>query len=228
MARSSLARANDAGEADHLLAIEVETSEKVHANRRDEVYLRVGDENRKLTFAQRQELLYDKGQATFETTVVPDARREDLDEQLLRSYADAAKHMPSLPGRSPGTADLGDLRAGRTRDSWGRREARARRAGGVQAEWSGDLDRVLETSGNFFGERDDQVSIEGNQEPQGPPARRPPRLTEVVPVRFPPQTIDDVRRLAGAEDRSVSSWIRRAVDKELEHARTRADSAEAN
>src|SRR5690606_36930685 len=64
---------NDADQADHLLVIEVETSEKVHANRRDEVYLRVGDENRRLTFAQRQELLYDKGQATYESTVVPGA-----------------------------------------------------------------------------------------------------------------------------------------------------------
>ena len=65
-----------------------------------------------------------------------------------------------------------------------------------------------------------------NQKPQGPPVRRRPRLTEVVPVRFPPQTVDDVRRLAGADDRSVSSWIRRAVDKELEHARARVGSDE--
>jgi ATP-dependent DNA helicase RecG len=83
---------NDAGAQDHLLVIEVETSEKVHANRRDEVFLRVGDENRRLTFAQRQELLYDKGQATYESTVVSGARREDLDEGLLRSYADAVNH----------------------------------------------------------------------------------------------------------------------------------------
>jgi ATP-dependent DNA helicase RecG len=80
------------GERDHLLAIEVETSEKVHANRRDEVFLRVGDENRRLTFAQRQELLYDKGQATYESAVVAGARREDLHEDLLRSYADAVNH----------------------------------------------------------------------------------------------------------------------------------------
>jgi len=83
---------NDSGQADHLLVIEVETSEKVHANRRDEVFLRVGDENRRLTFAQRQELLYDKGQATYESTVVPGAKRDDLDEGLLRSYADAVNH----------------------------------------------------------------------------------------------------------------------------------------
>ncbi|MGH9087214.1 MAG: ATP-binding protein [Acidimicrobiales bacterium] len=83
---------NEAGQVDHLLVIEVETSGHVHANQRDEVFLRVGDENRRLTFAQRQELLYDKGQATFESTVVEGAERGDLDESLLRSYAEAVNH----------------------------------------------------------------------------------------------------------------------------------------
>jgi predicted transcriptional regulator len=41
-------------------------------------------------------------------------------------------------------------------------------------------------------------------------------LTEMVPVRFPPETLEEVRRLAEADDRSVSSWIRRAVEHELE------------
>ncbi len=54
-----------------------------------------------------------------------------------------------------------------------------------------------------------------NQVPQGP-ARRRSKLTEMVPVRFPPETLEEVRRLAGVDDRSVSSWIRRAVEHELE------------
>jgi len=81
-----------AGKPDQLFVVEIETSETVHANRRDEVFLRVGDENRRLNFAQRQELLYDKGQATYESTVVDGAERSDLDETLLRSYADAVNH----------------------------------------------------------------------------------------------------------------------------------------
>ena len=53
-----------------------------------------------------------------------------------------------------------------------------------------------------------------NQVPQGRPRRRS-RMTEPVPVRFPPATLDEVRRRADADDRSVSSWIRRAVEHEL-------------
>jgi Ribbon-helix-helix protein, copG family len=55
-----------------------------------------------------------------------------------------------------------------------------------------------------------------NQEPQGPPRRRrPSRLTEVVPVRFPADLLEEIRRRADADDRSLSAWIRRAVEHEL-------------
>ena len=83
---------NDRGERDHLLVVEVETSALVHSNQKDEVFLRVGDENRRLSFHQRQELQYDKGQASFESTVVEGASRRDLDDDLLMSYAEALKH----------------------------------------------------------------------------------------------------------------------------------------
>lgn len=83
---------NEAGAPDHLAVVEVETSERVHANAKDEVFLRVGDENRRLTFAQRQELLYDKGQAAYETTVVPGVGLDDLDTDVLMSYAEALNH----------------------------------------------------------------------------------------------------------------------------------------
>ena len=54
-----------------------------------------------------------------------------------------------------------------------------------------------------------------NQEPQGRPRRRQAKLTELVPVRFPQETLEEIRRRAGKDDRSVSSWIRRAVEHEL-------------
>jgi predicted HicB family RNase H-like nuclease len=56
-----------------------------------------------------------------------------------------------------------------------------------------------------------------NQVPQGPPRRRAARLTSPVPVRFPPELLEEIRRRAAADDRSVSSWIRHAVEHELRH-----------
>lgn len=75
------------GDPDRLLVLEVEPSDVVHANVRDEVFLRIGDETRRLSFIQRQELLYDKGQANYETREVPEAQLSKLDEQLLGQYA---------------------------------------------------------------------------------------------------------------------------------------------
>ncbi len=83
---------NDDGDEDALLILDIETSQQVHANRRDEVYLRVGDENRRLTFVQRQELLYDKGQSTYESRVLPGVGVADLDPDLLSSYGEALNH----------------------------------------------------------------------------------------------------------------------------------------
>lgn len=77
------------GRRTELLAIEVESSEVVHANQRDEVFLRIGDENRRLSFAQRQELLYDKGQASYEARPLEGAGFEEVDEELLAHYASA-------------------------------------------------------------------------------------------------------------------------------------------
>ncbi len=83
---------NRTGARDNLLVCEVEVSEQVHANRKDEVFLRVGDENRKLPFALRQDLIFDKGQATFEIRAIGEADFGDLDEELLASYAATLKH----------------------------------------------------------------------------------------------------------------------------------------
>ena len=41
-----------------------------------------------------------------------------------------------------------------------------------------------------------------NQEPQGPAHRRRANLSELVPVRFDKDTIDKVKELAAADDRS--------------------------
>lgn len=54
-----------------------------------------------------------------------------------------------------------------------------------------------------------------NQAPTGEPRRRSAKLTTPIPVRFPADVLDEVKRRADADDRSVSSWIRRAVEHEL-------------
>jgi hypothetical protein len=59
-----------------------------------------------------------------------------------------------------------------------------------------------------------------NQSPQGSARRRKQNLTEMVPVRFEPDVLDEVRRRADADDRTVSAWIRRAVEQALRHTGT--------
>ena len=76
------------GLALRLLVFEVDSSPTVHTNQRDEVFLRVGDETRRLTFAQRQELLYDKGQASYEARP-SGAGFDALDREQLGYYAEA-------------------------------------------------------------------------------------------------------------------------------------------
>ena len=79
------------GEPNDLLVFEIVSSDGVHANSKDEVFLRVGDENRRLGFVQRQELLYDKGQASYESRLVDGAGLDLLDDELLGDYSHAIK-----------------------------------------------------------------------------------------------------------------------------------------
>ncbi len=54
-----------------------------------------------------------------------------------------------------------------------------------------------------------------NQVPQGPPVRRRARMSDPIPVRLPPELLERVRKAAEDDDRSISAWIRRAVEHEL-------------
>lgn len=98
---------NDAGKPDQLLVVDIAPSEGVHANQKDEVFLRVGDENRRLTFSQRQELLYDKGQSSYESRP-SEAGFSCLDAPLLDSYVKAlaaSDPIQLLQARELATAD---------------------------------------------------------------------------------------------------------------------------
>ncbi|MHB2029649.1 MAG: ATP-binding protein [Acidimicrobiales bacterium] len=84
---------NQHGRSDHLMIIEVEASNEVHATTKDEVFLRVGDETRKLTYVQRRELEFDKGQTNYETTPMEDVSFDELDDDLLSQYSTAVGHL---------------------------------------------------------------------------------------------------------------------------------------
>lgn len=68
---STIPCVNREGAADHLLVFEVPPSDNLHANRRGEVYRRVGDQNRRLSLDEVQELRFDKGDRPFDGTRSP-------------------------------------------------------------------------------------------------------------------------------------------------------------
>ena len=69
-----------------VLAVEVHPGSLVHRNNRDEVFLRVGDQNRKLDFEATQESLYDKGQTVFDGAIIPETAMTDLDEDRIQAF----------------------------------------------------------------------------------------------------------------------------------------------
>lgn len=74
-----------AGGGEVLLVLRVDPGEAVHETTKGDVYLRVGDESRRLGYAQRRELEYDRGSAPFDGTGV-DAALVDLDEGQVAAY----------------------------------------------------------------------------------------------------------------------------------------------
>jgi ATP-dependent DNA helicase RecG len=71
-----------------LLVLRVDPGDTVHETAGGDCYLRVGDESRKLGFAQRQELEYDRGATTFDGTAVQ-ASVADLSGDQLEDYRKA-------------------------------------------------------------------------------------------------------------------------------------------
>ena len=58
------------GRDNHIILMHIEPSLTVHANQVDEAYLRVGDKSKKLTFEERTQLMYDKGERHFEDKTI--------------------------------------------------------------------------------------------------------------------------------------------------------------
>lgn len=68
-----------------VLLFRVDPGDRVHETASGDCYLRVGDESRKLGFAQRQELEYDRGGAPFDGTAV-DVPPDALDLEQVTAY----------------------------------------------------------------------------------------------------------------------------------------------
>ncbi|MDR1768260.1 MAG: putative DNA binding domain-containing protein [Propionibacteriaceae bacterium] len=66
--------------------VEIATGSAVHETAAGDVYLRVGDESRKLSFAQRRELDYDRGSEVFSATVLEGSSLADLEPGAAETY----------------------------------------------------------------------------------------------------------------------------------------------
>lgn len=71
-----------------VLVIRVDPGDTMHTNKSGDCFLRIGDESRRLSLAEQQELAYDRGSKSFEATSV-DLSIDDLAEPLMCSYRDA-------------------------------------------------------------------------------------------------------------------------------------------
>ena len=84
----------DGGADDHLLVVDISPGDDVHATTRDDVYLRLGDETRRLTYVQRRELFFDRRQAGFESELTSTALDDSdaVDHEAARNYAAHVGH----------------------------------------------------------------------------------------------------------------------------------------
>ena len=87
---------NYKGHPDHLLLIYVSQSNELHANHRDEVFLRVGDKSKKLTFDERLQLMYSKGARYYEDEPVYGSSMEDIEMNAVSAYCNKIGY-----GKSP-------------------------------------------------------------------------------------------------------------------------------
>ena len=74
------------GNENRILLMNIPASSSLHTNQADEAFMRVGDKSRKLTFDERVQLMYDKGERSFEDTAVYGATIEDIDMDAVTRY----------------------------------------------------------------------------------------------------------------------------------------------
>lgn len=75
------------GKSNRILLLSVKPSvNQIYSNNKNEVFLRVGDDTKKLTYKEIESLEFDKGIRSYEQKEVDDAILNDLDEDVLKSY----------------------------------------------------------------------------------------------------------------------------------------------
>ena len=83
------------GNDNHILLMYIPASSELHANQADEVYMRVGDKSRKLSFEERIPLMYDKGERYYEDTAVYGATVDDIDMAAVERYTELIGYTKS-------------------------------------------------------------------------------------------------------------------------------------
>ena len=83
------------GNENRILLMQIPASSSLHTNQADEAFMRVGDKSRKLAFDERVQLMYDKGERSFEDTVVYGASIEDIDMDAVAKYVNLLEYSKS-------------------------------------------------------------------------------------------------------------------------------------
>jgi ATP-dependent DNA helicase RecG len=74
------------GKENHILLMDIPASMYLHTNQADEAFMRVGDKSRKLSFDERVQLMYDKGERFYEDTAVYGATIDDINMDAVAEY----------------------------------------------------------------------------------------------------------------------------------------------
>ena len=83
------------GNENHILLMHIPASSELHSNQADEAYMRVGDKSRKLSFEERIQLMFDKGERYYEDTAVYGATANDIDMAAVERYTELIGYTKS-------------------------------------------------------------------------------------------------------------------------------------
>ena len=83
------------GNENHILLMHIPASSELHTNQADEAFMRVGDKSRRLSFEERIQLMYDKGERYYEDTAVYGAIVDDIDMAAVERYTELIGYTKS-------------------------------------------------------------------------------------------------------------------------------------